>query len=101
MYWRLISRVRMQVGRRPTPKDVRELIFQMVAENPTWGAPRIHRELLMLGFDLAERTISRWMKRAPRDRDRTAAGTSNPYFASRSKSRNLGADSNGNASRSC
>jgi hypothetical protein len=36
MYWRLISRVRMQVGRRPTPKDVRELIFQMVAENPTW-----------------------------------------------------------------
>src|ERR1035437_4434302 len=39
----------------------------MVAENPTWGAPRIHGELLMLGFDLSERTISRWMKRAPRD----------------------------------
>ena len=37
----------------------------MVAENPTWGAPRIHGELLMLGFDL-RRTISRWMKRAPR-----------------------------------
>jgi putative transposase len=36
-------------------------------ENPTWGAPRIHGELLMLGFDLCERTISRWMKRAPRD----------------------------------
>jgi len=39
----------------------------MVAENPTWGAPRIHGELLMLGFDISERTISRWMKRAPRD----------------------------------
>src|SRR5258706_12164798 len=39
----------------------------MVVENPTWGAPRIHGELLMLGFDLSERTISRWMKRAPRD----------------------------------
>ena len=39
----------------------------MVAENPTWGAPRIHGELLMLGFDDPERTISRWMKRAPRD----------------------------------
>jgi transposase InsO family protein len=39
----------------------------MVVENPTWGAPRIHGELLMLGFDLCERTISRWMKRAPRD----------------------------------
>src|SRR5207302_5297898 len=30
-------------------------------------APRIHGELLMLGFDISERTISRWMKRAPRD----------------------------------
>ena len=69
MYWRLISRVRTQVGRRRTPKEVRELIFRMVAENPTWGAPRIHGELLMLGFDLSERTISRWMKRAPRDPD--------------------------------
>lgn len=29
-----------------------------------WGAPRIHGELLMLGFDVSERTISRWMKRA-------------------------------------
>src|SRR6202166_4338963 len=69
MYWRLISRVRAQVGRRPTPKEVRELIFRMVADNPTWGAPRIHGELLMLGFELSERTISRWMKRAPRDPD--------------------------------
>jgi hypothetical protein len=56
MYWRLISRVPKQVGRRPTPKEVRELIFRMVAESPTWGAPRIHGELLMLGFDLSERT---------------------------------------------
>jgi hypothetical protein len=39
----------------------------MVAENATWGAPRIHGELLMLGFDISERTISRWMKRALRD----------------------------------
>jgi hypothetical protein len=30
----------------------------MAAENPTWGAPRIHGELLMLGFDISERTIS-------------------------------------------
>ena len=43
------------------------MIFIMVAENPTWGAPRIHGELLMLGFDISERTVSRWMKRAPRD----------------------------------
>src|SRR5467141_4573709 len=54
-------------GRRQTSKEVQELIFRMVVENPTWGAPRIHGELLMLGFDVSERTISRWMKRAPRD----------------------------------
>jgi putative transposase len=70
MYWRLISRARRQVGRKQTPKEIQELIFQMVVENPTWGAPRIHGELRMLGFDLSERTISRWMKRAPRGPDR-------------------------------
>jgi len=39
----------------------------MVAENPTWGAPRIHGELKMLGFDIAERTVLRWMRKAPRN----------------------------------
>ena len=66
-YWRLISRVRKPAGRRRVSKEVRDLIFRMVTENPSWGAPRIHGELLMLGIDLSERTISRWMKRAPRD----------------------------------
>jgi len=47
-------------------KEARALIFQMIAENPTWGAPRIHGELLMLGFDVSEATVSRWMRRAPR-----------------------------------
>src|SRR6266550_652469 len=70
LYWKLISKVRRPIGRRQTPKEVRELIFRMVAENPTWGAPRIHGELLMLGFNVSERTISRWMKRAPRDPER-------------------------------
>jgi len=70
LYWKVISRCRKAVGRRPTPKQVRDLIFRMVAENPTWGAPRIHGELLMLGFDVSESTISRWMKRAPRDPER-------------------------------
>ena len=32
----------------------RELIFQMVRENPTWSAPRIHGELQMLGFEVSE-----------------------------------------------
>jgi len=65
----MISRVRKPIGRRQISKEVRDLIFRMVADNPSWGAPRIHGELLMLGFDVSERTISRWMKRAPRDPD--------------------------------
>ncbi len=71
LYWKLISRARKRIGRRQTPKEMRDLIFRMVAENPTWGAPRIHGELLMLGFDVSERTVSRWMKRTPRDPDLT------------------------------
>jgi hypothetical protein len=67
LYWSLISKAKKQVGRKRLSKEVRDLIFQMVAENQTWGAPRIHGELVMLGFTVSERTISRWMKRAPRD----------------------------------
>jgi putative transposase len=66
LYWKLISRARRAAGRKRLPKETRDLIFKMVAENPTWGAPRIHGELLMLDFDISERTVSRWMKRAPR-----------------------------------
>ena len=68
-YWMLISKVRKRLGRRAISQEVRDLIFQMVTENPSWGAPRIHGELLMLGFDVSERTISRWMKRAQRNPD--------------------------------
>ena len=68
-YWRVISKVIKPVGRRPTSKEVRDLIFQMVAENPSWGAPRIHGELLMLGLDISERTVSRWMKRTSTNPD--------------------------------
>src|SRR5713226_3395676 len=67
LYWRAISRARRVIGRKRISKKVRDLIFRMVAENPTWGAPRIHGELLMLGFEVSERTVSRWMRRAPRD----------------------------------
>jgi hypothetical protein len=52
LYGKLISNVRRLVGRRPRSKKIRELIFRMVVENPTWGAPRISGELLMLSFDV-------------------------------------------------
>lgn len=67
LYWSRISRHRVRRGRRPTSEQIRELISRMVAENPTWGAPRIHGELKMLGFDISERTVLRWMRRAPRN----------------------------------
>ena len=56
LYWRWIFRLRRQAGRRRISKEVRDLIFRLVAENLTWGAQRIHGELLMLGFDVSERT---------------------------------------------
>jgi transposase InsO family protein len=39
----------------------------MMVANRTWGAPRIHGELRMLGFDISERSVLRWMRRAPRN----------------------------------
>jgi putative transposase len=69
LYWSWISLSRHIVGRKSISREVRELIFRMVTENPTWGAPRIHGELLKLGFDISERTVSRWVKRATRNPD--------------------------------
>ncbi len=65
-YWKWLSRKHAVVGRKPTSKELREHIFRMVAENRTWGAPRIHGEFRMLGFDISERTVLRWMRKAPK-----------------------------------
>src|SRR5258708_2588572 len=70
-YWRWRSRG--ERGRKRVSREVRRLIFQMSAENPTWGAPRLHGELLKLGFDVSERTVSRWMQCAPRKPDANAS----------------------------
>ena len=58
VYWRRLSRPR---GRPRTNAQVRDLIRRMVTENQ-WGAPRIHGELLKLGFRLSERTVSRYVR---------------------------------------
>ncbi len=67
LYWKGLSRHRTGAGRKCVNRELRELIFRMVAENRTWGAPRIHGELKMLGFDISERTVLRWMRKAPRN----------------------------------
>jgi len=66
-YWRWRSR--REMCRKRLSREMRELIGRMGTENPTWGAPRIHGELLKLGFDLSERTVSRWMRRGSRTPD--------------------------------
>jgi putative transposase len=61
-FWKWKSRKR-QCGRPPVPKEIRNLIRRMWHENPTWGAPRIHGELLMLGIDIGETSVSKYMPR--------------------------------------
>jgi hypothetical protein len=58
-YWRWKSRGRP--GRPKIERELRELIRRMSQENPLWGAPRIHGELLKLGFEVAESTVSKYM----------------------------------------
>ena len=60
-YWRWKSRRRG--GRPRIDREIRDLIRRMSKENPLWGAPRIHGELLMLGIAVAESTVARYMTR--------------------------------------
>jgi len=56
-------------GKPPHPrtsKEIRELIQRMSCDNPLWGAPRIHGELLMLGIDVSQGTVTRYMVRHPK-----------------------------------
>ena len=48
-------------GRPRVDEEIRDLIRRLARENPTWGAPRVHSELLKLGFEVSERTVSRYM----------------------------------------
>src|SRR5271167_2188114 len=60
-YWRWKSRRRG--GRPRVDCEIRDLIRGMSKENPLWGAPRIHGELLMLGIEVAQSTVARYMTR--------------------------------------
>jgi len=58
-YWRWKSGSRG--GRPQIESDLRALIKKMSIENPLWGAPRIHGELLKLGFDVAQSSVAKYM----------------------------------------
>jgi transposase InsO family protein len=60
-YWRWRSRSR--VGRPKVSHELRALIIEMSRANPLWGSPRIHGELLKLGFDVAQSTVAKYMVR--------------------------------------
>src|SRR5258705_10826304 len=52
-----------QPGRPPVSKEIRQLIRKMSRENPLWGAPRIHGELLKLGIDIGETSVGKYIVR--------------------------------------
>jgi len=53
-----------QPGRPIISREVRDLIHKMCRENPCWGAPRIHGELLKLGINIGESSVSKYMVRS-------------------------------------
>ena len=59
-YWRWKSRPR---GRPRISSETKQLIRSMSLANPLWGAPRIHGELLKLGIDISEATVSKYLVR--------------------------------------
>ena len=63
-YWRCKSRQR--AGRPRIDRGLREMIQRMSRDNPLWGASRIHGELLMLGFEVAQSTVSKYLVRGRR-----------------------------------
>jgi putative transposase len=69
LFWRWKSR-RQRLGRPKVAEEVRVLIRRMKRENPMWGAPRIHGDLLLLGFEISELTVPRYLqhlKRTPEE----------------------------------
>jgi transposase InsO family protein len=61
--FRLFWRWRSRSGRPSVDREVRDLIRQMNAANPLWGAPRIHGELLKLGLEISQATVAKYMVR--------------------------------------
>jgi hypothetical protein len=63
LYWKWKSHI--PEGRRSVSLEVIELIHRMRLANPGWGAPRIHGELLKLGFELSQATVAKYLGPAP------------------------------------
>ena len=68
LYWRWKSR---RKGRPKVSRETRDLIRRMSRENPGWGAPKIHGELLKLGIDIGETSVAKYMVKPRKPRPQT------------------------------
>jgi transposase InsO family protein len=68
-YWRW--RCGSRPGRPKITEELRDLIREISVVNPLWGAPRIHGELLKLGIEVAQSTVSKYMVRGRGPRGQT------------------------------
>ena len=64
LYWRWKSR--KKPGRPKVDREIRDLIRRISQENSTWGVPRILSELLLLGHEVAQSTVAKYMVRQPK-----------------------------------
>src|SRR5262245_3409602 len=60
-----------KAGRPPVPEQIRDLIRTMSLENPIWGAPRIHSELMKLDIKISQASIAKYMVRSPKPPSQT------------------------------
>jgi len=65
LFWKYKSRHKGGGDRSRINKEIRGLVRKMAKANPFWGAPRIHGELLELGLEISERTVSNLMPARP------------------------------------
>jgi hypothetical protein len=91
--WKYRARGRWRGGRPRISREVRLLIVRMARENFLWGAPRIHGELLMLGFAVSQATVSRYLPargRRPGPSWRTFLRNQAVAFSQYSEERSMG-----------
>jgi hypothetical protein len=60
-----------RTGRPPIGSELADLVRTMALANPLWGAPRIHGELLKIGFGISQRSVARLMPRRPKPPSQT------------------------------
>jgi putative transposase len=59
LYWRWKSR---PTGRPTLEREIRDMVRRLAHENPLWGAPRMHSELTLLGYTVAQSTVSKYLR---------------------------------------